>query len=554
MSYDPGSTTAMDRVHQLLADYASPRACVADLLCDRHPAEAAAYTLVEPDLTRRVLTYGELRTSSERFAQLLTDLGVQPGDRVATLLGKTAEHIIAVLGTWRAGAVHVPLFTAFAPAAIAARLMGSAAKAVVCDETQRPKLAPGEDIPAEVPWRIITTGAPACAQDLTFADELGKREPGYPAVTAGGDAPLIHLYTSGTTGTPKAVVVPVKGLASFHAYMEFGLDLRPDDVFWNAADPGWGYGHYFGVTGSLCTGVPSVWLNSGFDAGLTWRVLAELGVTNFAAAPTVYRSLRAGGPPPPGTLRLRCLSAAGEPLTPEINAWAQSTFGLDVADHYGQTETGMVINNHHNPSIQRPLKPGSMGQAMPGWSGAVLHEDRDQPAPAGTMGRIAFDLTASPLAWFSGYLNEPERSKEKFSDDGRWYLTGDAGSLDSDGYFRFQSRDDDVIIMAGYRIGPFDVESVLLTHPAVSEAAVIAAPDALRGEVLEAYVVFVGNTACTPELVTELQQLVKTKFSAHAYPRAIHAVSELPKTPSGKVQRYVLRQRRRAEVAAAPTS
>lgn len=188
-----------------------------------------------------------------------------------------------------------------------------------------------------------------------------------------------------------------------------------------------------------------------------------------------------------------------------------------------------------------------MGQAMPGWTGAVLQEDRDEPAPAGTMGRIAFDLIASPLAWFSGYLDEPERSKEKFSKDERWYLTGDAGTLDDDRYFRFLSRDDDVIIMAGYRIGPFDVESVLLTHPAVTEAAVIAAPDELRGEVLEAYVVLRDKQPCTPELVTELQHLVKTKFAAHAYPRAIHAVDELPKTPSGKVQRYVLRQRRQAE-------
>jgi acetyl-CoA synthetase len=555
MSTDAASSTAIDRVHQLLADYSGPDACVAALLCDRHPADATAYTIVEADLSCRVLTYGELREASERFAQLLADLGVRPGHRVATLMGKTAEHVIAILGAWRAGAVHVPLFTAFAPAAIAARLTGSATKVVVCDQTQRAKLAAGDDMPADVSWRIITTGAPASREDLAFAHELAQRPPGFPPVAVGGEAPLIQLYTSGTTGTPKAVVVPMKGLASFHAYMELGLDVRGDDVFWNAADPGWGYGHYFGITGSLCTGVPSIWLNSGFDAGLTWRVLAELGVTNFAAAPTVYRSLRAAGLPRPEGVRLRCLSAAGEPLTPEINEWAQLTFGLSVADHYGQTETGMLINNHHHPSAYRPMKPASMGQAMPGWSGAVLHEDRDEPAPPGTMGRIAFDLTASPLAWFAGYLDEPERSREKLTGDGRWYLTGDAGSLDDDGYFRFLSRDDDVIIMAGYRIGPFDVESVLLTHPAVNEAAVIAAPDELRGEVLEAYVVLRDDQPCTPELVTELQQLVKTKFAAHAYPRAIHATDELPKTPSGKIQRYVLRQRRSAEVArvASPT-
>jgi acetyl-CoA synthetase len=206
----------------------------------------------------------------------------------------------------------------------------------------------------------------------------------------------------------------------------------------------------------------------------------------------------------------------------------------------------MLVNNHWAPDLLEDLRPGAMGRPMPGWSGTVLLDDRDEPAPLGTPGRIAFDLEQSPLAWFAGYLGAPEKSADKLR--GRWYLTGDAGTQDEDGTFRFLSRDDDVIIMAGYRIGPFDVESVLVTHPLVAEAAAVAAPDPLRGEVLEAYVVLADRGDGSPELAAELQQLVKTGFAAHAFPRTVHFVPELPKTASGKVQRFVLRERRRAEL------
>jgi acetyl-CoA synthetase len=538
------------RVQELLKLYGNSGASVADLLCDRHPADAVAYTVVGPDLHERVLTYGELREASERFASALASFGVRPGDRVATLLGKSVEHLIALIGIWRLGAVDVPLFTAFAPPAIAMRLLGSQTKVVVCDPAQRAKLAPGDDIPAEAPWRVIVT-EPAGPDDLAFDELIATHDPDFPAVALGGEAPIVHIYTSGTTGRPKGVVIPTVGLANTHAYMEFGLDLRGDDVFWNAADPGWAYGHWLGIQGSMCVGAPSVWLQGGFSAELSLAVLAQLQVTNLTAAPTVYRALRAAGRPAPKDLKLRCASAAGEPLTPEINEWARAALGVTVHDHYGQTECGMLINNHHHPVLARPIKPRSMGQAMPGWRGVVLHSDRDEVAPAGTLGRIAFDLHASPLAWFTDYVDGPDASQEKFSTDGRWYLTGDSGTVDDDGYFHFMSRDDDVIIMAGYRIGPADVESVLLTHPAVAEAAVIATPDELRGEVLEGYVVLRDGQVGSAEFEAELQQLVKTRFAAHAYPRAVHFVAALPKTPSGKIQRYVLRQQRRVELSPA---
>jgi acetyl-CoA synthetase len=540
------------RVQELVTLYGDPRASVARLLCDQHPGDAVAFTVVEQDLSATALTYGRLREDSERFAAALARLGAGPGDRIGTLMGKGAEYLTALMGIWRLGAVHVPLFTAFAPQAVATRLLGSNAKIVICDDSQRGKLEAAADRTADVPpWRVIVAGAaPAGLRegDLDFAGLLASQRPGFPAAALGGSAPVIQIYTSGTTGTPKGVVIPAVAIAGFRTYMEYALDVRADDVYWCAGDPGWAYGLYFGVIGAASLGVPGVMLRGGFSAAVTWAVLRDQRVTNFGAAPTVYRALRASGITPPEGLRLRRASSAGEPLTPEVNQWAVSALGVPVYDHYGQTETGMMINNHHHPALWRPLKSGSMGQPMPGWSVRVLHPDRDEPAPAGTLGRIAVDRLASPLAVFRGYAGQPPMPPDKFTADGRWYLTGDAGKVDDEGYFHFSSRDDDVILMAGYRIGPFEVESALATHPAVTECAAIAVPDEMRGEVLEAFVVLASGQSGSAELESDLQRHVKANYAAHAYPRTVHFVEQLPKTPSGKIQRFVLRQQRRAQL------
>jgi acetyl-CoA synthetase len=300
-----------------------------------------------------------------------------------------------------------------------------------------------------------------------------------------------------------AVVVPVSALAAFQMYLEFGLHVTADDVYWNAADPGWAYGLYYSVLAPLAAGRRALVVRPQFSPAAAWAVLDRYRVSNLAAAPTVYRAMRAEPPAAAGPLAVRRASSAGEPLTPDVNEWAPTALGTIVHDHFGQTETGMVLNNHHHPLLARPVKPGSMGRPMPGWSVDVLRDDADETVPAGVAGRIAIDLTASPLAWFRGYVDESDRTTVKFSNSGRWCLTGDTGSRDDDGAFRFSARDDDVIIMAGYRIGPFDVESVLTKHPAVAECAVIASPDQIRGEVLEAYVVLLPGQSVEP---AELQQ------------------------------------------------
>ena len=537
-------------VDELLDEYGGADLSLAHVLCDQHPADAPAFTIIDIDLDEVTLTYAQLRDASERLAAALAELGVGPGDRVATLMGKSVDFLTTVVAIWRLGAVHVPLFTAFAPPAIAFRLQGSHAKAVVCDDAQRAKLDPGDDIPADAPWRVIlaSPGAERRDGDLLLHELLDSHDAGFPAATLGRDAPMIHIFTSGTTGTPKGVVVPAFALAAMQAYMEFGLDVRDDDVYWCAADPGWAYGLYYAICGPLAMGVRALLVSAAFTPSVTWEILSRNEVTNFAAAPTVYRSLRAAADELP-MLALRRASSAGEPLTPDVNEWATSALGINVHDHYGQTEAGMLINNHHHPDFARPLKSGSMGRTMPGWSMHVLGSDVDEPAEPGVVGRIAVDMTASPLAWFHGYDGAPEATAAKFSADGRWYHTGDTASVDADGDFHFTSRDDDIIIMAGYRIGPFEVESVLNGHPAVLESAAIAVPDELRGEVLEAHVVLNAGSTGDRELAAELQQLVKQKLAAHAYPRNVLFAEALPKTPSGKIQRFVLRDQRRHELA-----
>lgn len=551
MAIDVNTLVDVDaRVSELLRTYDGPQACAADLLCDRHPAHAVAFTVIDSDLSATDLTYGVLRERSARFAAALDGLGVGAGDRVATLMGKSADLVIALLGIWRRGAVHVPLFTAFAPPAIAMRLEASRTAVVIADADQALKLMPGEDIPAQVPWRLIVSGQPtqslAAREPLAFADLLDAHsadDPRAAAVTVGGDGLLVQLFTSGTTGTPKGVPIPVRALASFHAYQEFALDVRPDDVFWNAADPGWAYGLYYAILAPLASGTRSLLLHAAFSPALTLRVLERFGVTNFAAAPTVYRALRSGDTEGVTGIALRRASSAGEPLTPDVVAWSARALGVPVRDHYGQTEHGMVICNAWHEQLDAAAPLGSMGRPLPGWVCSVLADDADVEVGPGVVGRLAIDAVHSPLMWFLGYLDAPERTAQRFTADGRWYLTGDAGSRDADGFYHFSSRDDDVIIMAGYRIGPFEVESVLVMHEQVAEAAVVGLPDELRGEVLEAFVVLREGADGGAELAEELQRLVKTKFAAHAYPRRVHFVDSLPKTPSGKVQRFVLRER-----------
>lgn len=534
-----------ERVSRLLAIYAAGSVNVAGLLCDRHDRDLTAYTIIAEDLSSHMLSYGELADESRALAGALRQQGIGRGDRVATLMGKSREFLVVLLAIWRVGAVHVPLFTAFAPPAIAERLARSSTKLVVVDPQYLGKL---DTVAAqqESPALWVTGKAQPGARGLR--EVMTGSAPLVGDVSIEGHEPVIEIFTSGTTGSAKAVTVPAKALASFQIYAEYGLGLRSGDRFWNAADPGWGYGLYFGVLASLITGIAGHFGQGSFSPERTWAVLQRFGITNFAAAPTIYRSLMDLAAPVGLTLE-RC-SSAGEPLTADINEWSRSALGTLVHDHYGQTETGMILNNHHHPLLAGEIKHGSMGRALPGWRMTVLAEDKDVPVAAGEIGRIAADLQESPLAWFEGYVGDERKSAEKFSADGRWYLTGDVGSMDDDGDFFFSSRVDDVILMAGYRIGPAEVEAVIARHPAIRSCAVFAVPDRVRGEVLECAVVVRGPVEGDEALERDIQQWVKSRYAAHAYPRRVHFFEDLPTTPSGKIQRFRIRQQIIEQMAA----
>lgn len=530
------------RVAELVETYARAEGmCLGHVLCDRHDPDSIAFRLVRGPETQD-LSYGELGRLSQRLAAAMTAHGLGPGARVATLMGKSRELLVTLLAIWRIGGVHVPLFTAFAPDGVALRLAGSAADAVFCDAGQRAKLdaqtlgAAGNDM------LLVTLGdGDADGPALSWHDFIVSDGPCPPRHISSPNDPMVCIFTSGTTGNPKGVELPVKGLASLHAYAEFGLGIAPDDIFWCAADPGWAYGLYFAILAPMLLGHRALLLEGGFDAKTTMAVLEREKVTNFAAAPTVYRALRAHDATTPGALSLKRLSSAGEPLTADLNEWAPEALGGLILDHYGQTEAGMIVNNHHHPALHQNPYPGSMGVAMPGWRVRIVDEASFEPLGPDEVGLLVIDRQASPLAWFEGYLGDAEKSAAKFSPDGRWYSTGDTARMDRQGNIFFSARADDIILMAGYRIGPFEIESTLNEHPLVQNSAAVGVADELRGERLEAFIVLVDGALASEELASELQTWVKRRYAAHAYPRAIHFIDTLPMTPSGKVQRHKLR-------------
>lgn len=541
------NATLHPRSSQILADFNSPSASAPWLLCDRHPGDQIAFRFIREDLSEEVMTYTELKNRSLRAAAALARHGVRPGDRVASLLGKGTDLPALILGMWRLGAVYVPLFTAFAATTVAERVIESQAKVIVTDRSQLAK-TDGLDCTLMLANGDGSMEIPCGVHDLTA--ELTEDGPSVAQVGAlqesdeGPHTPIVHMFTSGTTGKPKAVVHTLDYVGSWQSYLELGL--VPGDSFWCGADPGWAYGLYTAIVAPLAAGRPSILASGAFKPDMAWEVLRAAEVTDFAATPTIYRALR-GADPGYELPHLCRLSGAGEPLTPEVGAWARERFGADVHDHFGQTELGMSAGFPHHRDLYTETVPGAMGRALPGWSLTVLKADSDEVAEVDEVGRLAIDVQRSAFFTFTGYGVHREVRAARFTDDGTYYLSGDLAAVDADGLIRFLSRDDDVILMAGYRIGPFDVENVLLTHAAVSEVAVVASPDEARGEVIHAFVVpatagLLDDVQAAKLLTAELQEWVKVNYAAHAYPRVVSFVERLPKTPSGKVQRSTLRK------------
>lgn len=479
------------------------------------------------------LSFDELKAQSSRFAHVLRNLGVGPGDRVAALLPRVPELLVTILAAWRVGATYQPLFTAFGPKAIETRLEASGAKVVVTDPANRSKL---DDVTTSA--RIITVereGHEIGPGDGAFHALLNASSDDFPPAPRTLEDPFLLMFTSGTTGAAKPLTVPIKAIAAFMGYMRDAIDLNPDDVFWNIADPGWAYGLYYAVTGPLAWGHTTHFYDGPFTVDSTLDFISTHGVTNLAGAPTAFRLLIAAGPEAvrPIKGKLRVVSSAGEPLNPEVIRWFDEHLAAPIHDHYGQTELGMVVCNHHG--LIHKVRRGAAGFSVPGHRVVVLDENSAELG-RGQPGVLAVDRRRSPLFWFAGYDGQPTPSM-----DDRYYRSGDTVELNDDGSISFVGRADDVITSSGYRIGPFEVESALIEHDAVVEAAVIGKPDPERTEIVKAFVVLHAGHEPKPELASALQQHVRARLSAHSYPREVEFVTALPKTPSGKVQRFLLR-------------
>ena len=535
---------AFDYLHTadavLAGNLGALNACVE--CCDRHAAEGGVALYWERhDGACAQYTFADLQQRAARLANVLKAQGVGPGDRVAGLLPRTVELLVTVLATWRLGAVYQPLFTAFGPKAIEHRLHSSGARVVVTDRTNRPKLDEIEGCA-----RIITVDAQAGSGDLDFHTALDAASADCAPVLLSGEAPFLLMFTSGTTGPAKPLEVPLRAIVAFQGYMRDAIDLRPEDNFWNLADPGWAYGLYYAVTGPLALGQATTFFDGPFSVESTCRVIDKYAITNLAGSPTAYRMLIAAGQAfaEPIKGRLRVVSSAGEPLNPEVIRWFAEHLQVPIHDHYGQTELGMVLCNHHG--LRHPVHLGSAGFAIPGHRIVVLDEQQHE-LPPGQPGILAVDREQSPLCWFGGYHGVQTKAFV-----GKYYLSGDTVELNQDGSISFVGRSDDVITTSGYRVGPFDVESALIEHPAVIEAAVVGKPDPERTELIKAFVVLASGVEGTPELAENLRQHVRQRLYAHAYPREIEFVGELPKTPSGKLQRFILRNQEIAKQHTAP--
>jgi acetyl-CoA synthetase len=526
---------------------------------DRHAAGGRADHLAIRWLgrhgERRDLTYAQLRGLSNRFAGVLQALGVGKGERVFVLTGRIPELYITVLGALKNRSVVCPLFAAFGPEPIYQRLtMGQGRVLVTTEALYRRKVAAlRERLPHLEHVLLVGTGGAAPAPVpgtrsfhalMAGADErceIGPTDPEDPA--------LLH-FTSGTTGKPKGAVHVHGAVVAHHATGGFALDLQPGDVFWCTADPGWVTGTSYGIISPLTHGVTSIVDEAEFDAERWYRILRDEGVTVWYTAPTAIRMLMRLGAEVAREYdfrRLRLIASVGEPLNPEAVVWGENAFGLPIHDNWWQTETGGIMIANY---LATDIKPGSMGRPLPGVEAAILRRDRNGKvvvtggraeviAEPGVEGELA--LRPGWPSMFRGYLGDEERYRERFA--GGWYLTGDLARRDADGFFWFVGRADDVIKSAGHLIGPFEVESALLEHPAVAEAGVIGIPDAVVGEVVKAFVSLNPGYAASDELRLELLGFARKRLGAAVAPKNLDFRTDLPVTQSGKIMRRLLKAR-----------
>jgi acetyl-CoA synthetase len=495
----------------------------------------------------RNVTYGELCLLTNRFANVLKRMGIEAGDRVYVLAGRIPELYIAALGTLKHRSVFCPLFSAFGPEPIRARLqIGKARVLVTTAELYQRKFASLRDSLPNLEHVLIVGEEGSVPTGLGLHDLrqlLDQASDSYTIPPTGPEDQALLHFTSGTTGTPKGAIHVHDAVVAHHITGKLALDLHDDDVFWCTADPGWVTGTSYGIIAPLTNGVTSIIDEADFDARRWYGILQHEKVTVWYTAPTAIRTLMRAGAE---TAReydlsnLRFLASVGEPLNPEAVVWGRETLGLPFHDNWWQTETGgIMIANYASMDV----RPGSMGRPLPGIEAAIVQARADGTVIEITEPDAQGELALRP-GWpsmFRGYWNEPERYQKCFA--GGYYLTGDLARRDADGYYWFVGRKDDVIKTSGHLIGPFEVESVLMEHPAVAEAGVIGKPDSTALEIIKAFIVLKPGKTGDAALVRDLLGFGRKRLGAAVAPKEIAIVESLPKTRSGKILRRLLKAR-----------
>ncbi|HEX6266802.1 MAG TPA: acetate--CoA ligase [Burkholderiales bacterium] len=477
----------------------------------------------------RDITYAELALRSSRYAHLLRSLGVAKGDVVFVLCGRVPDLYASVLGALKCGAVVSPLFSAFGPEPLKTRINLGRGKVLVTTSALFERKV--KKVRAEMPTlQHVVLLEEAVLSRFSDSFEIEK--------TTAEDPSFLH-FTSGTTGMPKGAVHVHGAAVAHYATGTVALDLHPDDIFWCTADPGWITGTSYGIVAPLLHGVTSIVDEAEFDAERWVRILRDERVTVWYTAPTAIRMLMKAGIRPAPFPDLRFVASVGEPLNPEAVWWGKETLGLPIHDNWWQTETGgIMIANVRAMDI----KPGSMGKPLPGVEAAIVrHEENELQFVEAPDREGELALRAGWPSMFRGYLGQEERYRKSFADG--WYLTGDLAKRDADGYYWFVGRADDVIKSAGHLIGPFEVESALMEHPAVAEAGVIGKPDPMVGEVVKAFVSLKKDFSPSEDLKMQILAHARKRLGAAVAPKEIAFATSLPRTRSGKIMRRLLKAR-----------
>jgi len=503
-------------------------------VCDRWAnvePDRLAILNVHADGRQDAISYGALRDTSNRLANVLRAFGVTRGDRVAIMLPQTPEVAAAHIAIYKLGAVALPIAALFGPDALSYRLQNSCAKALI---TNAQGLAKLDGVRGEV-----TELACAVSVDDSFADLLARASSDFIAVDTAADDPAMMIYTSGTTGQPKGALHAHRVLLGHLPGIELPHFPFPQagDRYWTPADWAWAGGLLDALLPSLHYGVPVVARRfDKFDPDEAFALMAKTQVRNAFIPPTALRMMRAA-PNPHGRydFKLRSVASGGESLGVEALEWGKAAFGLAINEFYGQTECNLVLGSCAQLGM---LKAGAIGKPVPGHRVAVIGKD-GEPLRAGEVGQIAV-MRPNPVM-FLEYWGKPQATRDKFIGD--WMTTGDQGVTDEHGYISFVGRDDDVITSSGFRIGPGEIEDCLIRHPAVALAAVVGKPDPLRTEIVKAFIVLKKGQAPSDALAAEIQTFVRTRLSAHEYPREVAFIDDLPMTTTGKVIRRLLREK-----------